>query len=66
MDEMNDGWGKTVQDSLYEVFNKIDRLMYEVRNCVRGCYTRCESETELADYIRSIASDFEAAAEEIT
>ena len=64
-EEANDGWGKDVQDCLYDVFFKLDRLMYEVRNCVRGGYTRCANETELGDYIRTLASDLEAAADRV-
>ncbi|MCH5291206.1 MAG: hypothetical protein J1D88_05515 [Treponema sp.] len=43
----------------------LDRLMYEIRSCVRGSFTRCRADAELADYIRSLASDMEAAADEI-
>ena len=64
-EEANDGWGKDVQDCLYDVFFKLDRLMYEVRNCVRGGYTRCKTESELAEHLRSLASELEAAEDEI-
>ena len=65
MDERNDGWNEAVQSSLYDVFGKLEKLMYEVRNCVRGCHTRCGTESELADYIRSLASDMETVADGI-
>lgn len=65
IDEMNDGWGDDVQESLADAFCKLKKLMYEVRNCVRGSYTSCRTEAELAGYLRSLASDLEAAAEEI-
>lgn len=64
-DEMNDGWGDDVQESLEDVFGKLEKLMYEVKNCVRGGYTRCNTQPELADYIRSLASGLEAAADTI-
>ncbi len=33
MDERNDGWNEAVQSSLYDVFGKLEKLMYEVRHC---------------------------------
>ena len=65
MDENEEGWGEEILDNLYEVFEKIDSLTYEVRHCVRGCYTRCTTNGELADYLRSLAGDLETAAGEI-
>lgn len=65
MDETEDGWGDDVKEILGGVMESLDRLMYEIRSCVRGCYTRCRTEAELADYIRALASDMEAAADEI-
>lgn len=63
--KMNDGWGDDVQESFEDVFDKLEKLMYEVRNCVRGGYTRCKTESELAEHLRSLASELEAAADEI-
>ena len=63
--KMNDGWGDDVQESLEDVFGKLEKLMYEVRNCVRGGYTRCKTESELAEHLRSLASEMEATADEI-
>lgn len=63
--KMNDGWGDDVQESLEDVFGKLEKLMYEVRNCVRGGYTRCKTESELAEHLRSLVSELEAAADEI-
>ena len=59
--KMNDGWGDDVQESLEDVFGKLEKLMYEVR----GGYTRCKTESELAEHLRSLASELEAAADEI-
>ena len=65
MDENEEGWGGEIQDNLYEVFDRLEKLMYEVRNCVRGCYARCTTNGELADCLRSLAGDLETAADEI-
>ena len=64
-DETEDGWGEDVEGILSLVFAKAERLMYEVRNTVRGGYTDCETVEDLADYIRQLASEFEDAANEI-
>ena len=36
--EDNDGWGDEISDELEPIFDDIDRVMYEVRNAVRGSY----------------------------
>lgn len=63
--ETEEGWGEEIQGTLCDVFDSLEKLMYEVRNCVRGGYTHCKTNAELAEHIRSLASDLEAAAEEI-
>lgn len=49
-----DGWSENVRDDLEESFSNLESLMYEVRNCVRGCYTNSETNAELAEYIRGL------------
>ena len=34
----NDGWGEEIADELEPIFDDLDRVMYEVRNAVRGSY----------------------------
>lgn len=65
MDETEEGWGEEIQGTLYDVFDRLEKLMYEVRHCVRGGYTQCATPGELADYLRSLAGDLETAADEI-
>ena len=36
--EDNDGWGDEISGELEPIFDDIDRVMYEVRNAVRGSY----------------------------
>ena len=58
-----DGWSEEVQDCLEEVFSDLESLMYEVRNCVRGCYTHVNTNEELADYIVDLADKLTSVAE---
>lgn len=64
-DEFEDGWGEDVEGILTPVFAKTEKLMYEVRNAVRGSYTDCETVEDLADFIRNLADEFESAANEM-
>lgn len=50
-----DGWSKEVRETLEDVFTDLERLMYEVRNCVRGAYTQANTNDELSDYIKELA-----------
>lgn len=58
-----DGWSENVRDDLEESFSNLESLMYEVRNCVRGCYTNSETNAELAEYIRGLAEELKSAAD---
>ena len=63
--ESSDGWSESIQDVLYDSFDQLESLMYEVRNCVRGAYTNCETSEELADYVDGISNELSSAADEI-
>lgn len=58
-----DGWSEEVQEALEDVFSDLERLVYEVRNCVRGAYTQANTNEELSDYIQSVAEDLKSIAE---
>lgn len=64
MDEM-DGWSEEVRDCLEDVFSDLERLMYEVRNCVRGCYTQANTNEELAEYVQSLADELGSVADDL-
>lgn len=64
MDEM-DGWSEEVRDCLEDVFSDLERLMYEVRNCVRGCYTNANTNEELAEYVQSLADELGSVADDL-
>ena len=60
---MDDGWSEEVRDCLEDVFSDLEQLMYEVRNCVRGCYTNANTNEELAEYVRSLAEALSSSAD---
>lgn len=58
-----DGWSEEVRDCLEDVFSDLEKLMYEVRNCVRGCYTNANTNEELAEHIQSLADELSSVAD---
>lgn len=58
-----DGWSEEVRDCLEDVFLDLEQLMYEVRNCVRGCYTNANTNEELAEHIQSLADKLASVAD---
>ena len=39
---------------LESILESIESLTYELRNCVRGCHTRCTTYKELGEYIQEL------------
>lgn len=64
-EEEDDGWSEDILDEMEGVLSDIEQLAYELRSCVRGAYTRCETRGELSDYITNLANDLLDAAERI-
>ena len=64
-DNDEDGWGEEINDKLHDMFDHVERFMYEIRNTVRGSYTRVDTVNELVDTIRNISAGFDAVADEI-
>ena len=60
-----DGWSEEVRDCLEDVFSDLEKLMYEVRNCVRGCYTNANTNGELADYVVDLADKLASVADDL-
>lgn len=60
-----DGWGEDVRFALEDMFDSAENIMYEVRNCVRGSYTRVDTVEELADKIRQMCQGFEVVADQL-
>lgn len=64
-EDEDDGWSEDILDEVEGVLSDIEQLAYELRSCVRGAYTRCETREELSDYITNLANDLLDAAERI-
>lgn len=60
-----DGWSEEVRDCLEDVFSDLEQLMYEVRNCIRGCYTHANTNEELAEYVQSLADELGSVADDL-
>lgn len=61
-EEKSDGWPEGVEDTFNSVFSSSEEFMYEVRNCVRGCYTGASTLEGLQEAARSIAEEWNEAA----
>ena len=60
-----DGWSEEVRDCLEDTFADLEQLMYEVRNCVRGAYTRANTNEELADYVAELVDKLASVADDL-
>lgn len=54
---MSDGWNESVTGSCEDFFTDVERVAYEVRNCVRGCYTNVTTNQELAEVFRKLSEE---------
>lgn len=50
-----DGWNEDKLEGVIGVLDDIYNLSYELKNCVRGCYTGAHTYKELQDHINSLA-----------
>ena len=62
-EDLSDGWSEDAENE--ELFSKLEKLMYEIRNARRGVYTRCETYEELSDYVRQLSSELDDYADEL-
>lgn len=49
------GWDYSIKEELEGILYDIYDLKYEIENCIKGAYTKCETNNELADYIINLA-----------
>lgn len=49
------GWDYSIKEELEGILSDIYDLKYEIENCRKGVYTKCETNNELADYIINLA-----------
>lgn len=61
-----DGWGDEIEDTLKPIFDRVDKLKYEVENCTRGSYAKFGSEVkDLVKELKEIAEELDNEAETI-
>ena len=58
-----DGWNEDKLEGVIGVLDDIYNLSYELKNCIRGCYTGAHTYKELQDYINSLADGLHNEAE---
>ena len=64
-EEDEDGWGDEVREQLELIISDGEDLFYEIKNCVRGSFTNCNTKSELADYLREYAENIIQVANEL-
>ena len=64
LNESNDGWNDILSEfpEIEEVLSDIYDLQYELKNCVRGAYTNCDTYDELAQHMHELADALHDAA----
>ena len=62
----DDGWGDDLEDFLYDTFDRVERVAYEVRNAMRGSYADFgDTPDDLVEELYSISEAFKQVADEI-
>lgn len=65
LNESADGWDLRDDSMLMETFDDIESAIYEIKNCVRGAYTGCETYEELGQHLRDLGQSLMECAGEI-
>lgn len=66
LEETNeDGWGEEVAKVLEDVFDKMDRISYEVKNTVRGSYVGGKTVGDLVDELNDVKDMLDDAIDEL-
>lgn len=60
-EEDEDGWPEDTVETFKDVLSDAANLSYELKNCVRGAYTGCDTKEELAAYIQDLINNFQEA-----
>lgn len=50
-----EGWNEDIWYDVMETLDELARVQYELKNCVKGAYTYCETDEQLADHIKKLA-----------
>ena len=59
----SDGWDEEFKDE--PVLSDLEKFIYEIRNAIKGAYTRAKTYKELADYIENLADELSDFASEV-
>lgn len=54
-EDYQDGWPEEIGQEA--VFDKLDKLAYELRTSVRGAYTKAKTMKQLSDYVQELADE---------
>ena len=54
-EDYQDGWPEDLAD--LSIFNKLDKLIYELQTSVRGAYTKAKTFHQLSDYVQDLADE---------
>lgn len=63
LENITDGWElEDTESGLLDVIGDLERVAYELKNCMRGSYTKCATYKELSMYLKKRAEelDYEA------
>lgn len=65
-EDINDGWEIEPEDcDLLDTLDDCARLAYEVKNCIRGAYTKCTTYQGLGNYVIDIANSLKYCGEQL-
>lgn len=67
LEDINDGWElEDTESGLLDLFDDLQRVAYELKNCIRGSYTKCTTYKELSMYLKKKAEELDYEADAIT
>ena len=62
--DLDDGWNDEINESLSDLFEKLDSFIYEIKNCKKGSFTDCHTISELAEYMKELGNELIEKADE--
>ena len=57
------GWNEDRLESVISILDDAGNTLYEIKNCIRGCFTGAKTYKELQTYLNSLADNLHNAAE---
>jgi hypothetical protein len=66
LEDINDGWElEDTESGLLDLFDDLQRVAYELKNCIKGSYTKCTTYKELSMYLKKKAEELNYEADAI-